>query len=402
MTSILSNFGATVALQNLKATNSNMQAVQSQISSGFSVGDAKTNAAIWSVSKIMQSDVEGFKSIRDTLNLGESTIAVARQAAESIVERLTTIKKHIVSSQTSNVDLEKIQVSIDAEKDQIKNTIKTAQFNGMNLINGTAGDEVSFLSSLDRDNTGNVTASHITHTTTNFRVDGTGGTVDAFDSDTKSATSAILSSDETEATFTFDYDTTTAEAGDKFTLTIGDKKVEYTITENDLKTAANTDSDVNAILLSNIKRGIDALGIADLTVSFDLTNTTLNFEYAGDEPLAITAKATNGEGVGILADLDGVDVTSNAATALTNIDKMITAAVKAAAELGATEAQIVSQAKFVGQLTDSLKAGVSSLVEADMEEASARLQALQTQQQLGIQALSIANQAPQALLKLFQ
>ena len=51
---------------------------------------------------------------------------------------------------------------------------------------------------------------------------------------------------------------------------------------------------------------------------------------------------------------------------------------------------------------DSLKNGVGALVDADMEEASARLAALQTQQQLGIQALSIANQAPQNVLALFR
>ena len=53
-------------------------------------------------------------------------------------------------------------------------------------------------------------------------------------------------------------------------------------------------------------------------------------------------------------------------------------------------------------LADALKSGVGALVDADMEEASARLQALQTQQQLGIQALSIANQAPQTILALFK
>ena len=49
-----------------------------------------------------------------------------------------------------------------------------------------------------------------------------------------------------------------------------------------------------------------------------------------------------------------------------------------------------------------MKTGIGSLVDADMEEASARLQALQTQQQLGIQALSIANQAPSSILALFR
>ena len=60
------------------------------------------------------------------------------------------------------------------------------------------------------------------------------------------------------------------------------------------------------------------------------------------------------------------------------------------------------QSKFVGKLTDSLKSGIGSMVDADMEETSARLQALQVQQQLATQSLSIANQAPQNILSLFR
>jgi flagellin-like hook-associated protein FlgL len=55
-----------------------------------------------------------------------------------------------------------------------------------------------------------------------------------------------------------------------------------------------------------------------------------------------------------------------------------------------------------GKQMDALKNGIGAMVDADMEEASARLQALQVQQQLGIQALSIANQAPQNILSLFR
>ena len=61
-----------------------------------------------------------------------------------------------------------------------------------------------------------------------------------------------------------------------------------------------------------------------------------------------------------------------------------------------------TQNDFVSKLMDSLKTGIGSLVDADMEEASARLQALQVQQQLGIQSLSIAYQAPQSVLSLFR
>jgi flagellin len=81
---------------------------------------------------------------------------------------------------------------------------------------------------------------------------------------------------------------------------------------------------------------------------------------------------------------------------------MIQNAIDSAASFGSAQGRIETQANFISSLTDSLKSGIGTLVDANMEEASARLQALQVQQQLGVQALSIANQAPQSLLSLFR
>jgi flagellin len=70
--------------------------------------------------------------------------------------------------------------------------------------------------------------------------------------------------------------------------------------------------------------------------------------------------------------------------------------------LGSQAKQIQAHSDFVGKLTDTLQTGVGNLVDADMAKESASLQALQVQQQLGAQALSIANQAPQMILSLFK
>jgi flagellin len=74
----------------------------------------------------------------------------------------------------------------------------------------------------------------------------------------------------------------------------------------------------------------------------------------------------------------------------------------AAANLGSVKSRIDLQTTFVGNLMDSIDKGVGALVDADMDEASTRLKALQTQQQLGIQALSIANSDAQNILSLFR
>ena len=102
---------------------------------------------------------------------------------------------------------------------------------------------------------------------------------------------------------------------------------------------------------------------------------------------------------------DGYDNSATATSSQTLLDSVETAidAVKtAAAQLGATKSMLETQEEFIGVLSDSLTAGVSAFVDADMNEASTRFQALQTQQQLGVQSLSMANQNSQMILKLFQ
>ena len=87
---------------------------------------------------------------------------------------------------------------------------------------------------------------------------------------------------------------------------------------------------------------------------------------------------------------------------MTSVETMIQTVVDAQASLGTAEKRVDLQNDFMSSLIDSFKSGIGALVDADLEEASARLQALQVQQQLGIQALSIANQAPQNILALFR
>jgi flagellin len=102
--------------------------------------------------------------------------------------------------------------------------------------------------------------------------------------------------------------------------------------------------------------------------------------------------------------LDGLDLTSEASAdaALTAVTAAITTSSGRLAELGAAAKQIERHTVFVSKLSDSLESGIGNLVDADLAKESARLQALQVQQQLGVQALSIANQAPQVILSLFQ
>lgn len=87
---------------------------------------------------------------------------------------------------------------------------------------------------------------------------------------------------------------------------------------------------------------------------------------------------------------------------LAQLDTSISRVNQALGNMGSQAKQIAAHTTFVGKLTDVLTSGVGNLVDADLAVESAKLQALQVQQQLGAQALSIANKAPQVILQLFQ
>jgi flagellin len=489
MSSILTNNGAMVALQTLKSINNNLGDVQAQISTGKSVATAKDNASVWAISKVMESDVKGFKGISDSLALGESTISVARQATETVTDLLTDIKGKIVAAQESNVDRDKIQTDIKALTSQIKSVVGAAQFNGLNLVTGT--DDVNILSSLDRASDGSVTASDITvnrqDLTTSAGTYGAGTSLAA----NATASAAAVANTGNTAVFTFDTGNTdysaagatisvagvdvtfTGGAGDtnvtaadalsgainalgldgitasaatgaltitstagsvitalngtgSLSLTTGDigeraENVAFSssanVAEGDGYKVTVGSSSFNYIagkgetmedVAKGLKASIDSGANADITTKVVQDATTGAWSLKVDNNgTSIAFSATgNKDGVasGGLFGLDSLDVTTNggADSALSNIETLISNSIDSAASFGSAQGRIEAQSSFISNLTDALKTGIGSMVDADMEEASARLQALQVQQQLGVQSLSIANQAPQSILSLFR
>jgi flagellin len=142
------------------------------------------------------------------------------------------------------------------------------------------------------------------------------------------------------------------------------------------------------------------------TLDVDITSTEL-FDAADQSGILDKTFTTTGAGAVTVAvsTLDitaaGVDNT-DIDDMISNVDTAIKSMTSAASTLGAAKSRISIQKDFVGELMNSIESGISSLVDADMSKESTRLQALQTQQQLGIQALSIANSSAQSVLTLFR
>jgi len=123
----------------------------------------------------------------------------------------------------------------------------------------------------------------------------------------------------------------------------------------------------------------------------------------GTSQLTVSAQTlTLGGSIVTVGATESFSTATHAASVLTLITSSINNVSTALAKLGTGSKSIESHATFIGKLQDTLDAGIGNLVDADLAKESAKLQALQTKQQLGIQALSIANQAPQSILSLFR
>lgn len=423
MSSILTNTSAMVALQTLKSVNSNLAETQNQISTGKRVSSAQDNSAIWAISKVMESDVEGFKAISEGLSLGSSTVAVARNASETVTDLLTQMKGKIVSSQEANVDRDKLQTDIVALRDQIESVVGAAQFNGLNLIDGSSTDAVDILSSLDRSTDGTVSdrSISVSRQDLSLTTTATSAVFGAVDVDDGSLATNGATTDDTAVTVADSANTVvtieSVSEGASYRIVLDDVQLSATgggtaVGSRTFEYVAGTDDSAESVA-QNLFGQINAyLGASTSSSDYSLARSGAALTLSNDSGsnMDVTVKTSSGGTPGTSASgsglgaLNAIDVSTEvgAGQALSTIESLIQTSIDAAAAFGSAQSRIETQTDFVSQLTDSLKTGIGALVDADMEETSARLQALQVQQQLATQSLSIANQAPQSILSLFR
>ncbi|RZJ45446.1 MAG: flagellin [Brevundimonas sp.] len=164
------------------------------------------------------------------------------------------------------------------------------------------------------------------------------------------------------------------------------------------------DADFKALLRA-IKSAVDNASFDGGNLLNGSLTTGIKFLANADASAFVTLSSRNLSLGGSIMELslsDSLLTLTGATTALTKLDDSITQLNAALGEIGAQAKQIQAHNTFVSKLVDTLESGIGNLVDADLAKESARLQALQVQQQLGAQSLSIANQAPQIILSLFQ
>jgi len=275
LNSVNTNAGALVALQNLQATNKDLDTVQSRINTGKKVNSAKDNGAIWAIAQGQRGEISALGAVKDSLARGQSAVDVGLAAGESISDLLIQLKEKALAGTDKSLTTSArnaLNEDFKSIRDQIGTVVTNAKFNGVNLLDGSTG---------------------------------TGG----------------------------------------------------------YKALSNT------------------------------TGSTI--KIAG-ENLSLSGSVVT------LAKTEVINTATLATAALAKVEASINNVSASLARLGTGSKSLETHQTFVGKLSDALEVGVGNLVDADLAKESARLQSLQTKQQLGVQALSIANSSTSVLLGLFR
>jgi flagellin len=158
-------------------------------------------------------------------------------------------------------------------------------------------------------------------------------------------------------------------------------------------------------IVASFNRATDGT-VSVTTIDIDITATEL-FDANDQSGILDSTFTTTGAGA-VTVSVSDLDITAtniddtDIDDMISNVDAALQSMTDAASTLGSSKSRIDMQSDFVGNLMDAIDRGVGQLVDADMAEESTRLQALQVQQQLGIQSLSIANANAQSVLSLFR
>jgi flagellin len=272
-TSVNTNYGASIALQNLGATQRALMETQNRINTGLKVAGPKDNGAIFNISQSMRSDVQALGAVQRSLDRTTSVVDTAIAAGTNISDLLKEMKEKALAARDTTIDATAraaYNTEFIALRDMVSKTLSNAAFDGSNLVNG--GSNLVALANADGNNFITVTARNMS----------LGGSI-----------------------------------------------------------------------------------------------------------VTLAAAAT-------------ISTSAQASTQLSTIETSLNNLNLALSQLGTDAKKVTLHKNFVGKLSDELTKGIGNMVDADLAKESANLQALQTKQQLGIQALSIANQAPQILMALFR
>ncbi len=340
MSSINTNTSAMNALATLRNVNSNLNQTQDRISTGLKVSSGKDNAAYFAISETMKGDSGMTKAVNESLTLTKNSVATARLGAEQFSALATEFRDKVAFAQENKGGLDEIESDLKRLAADMGAILNQSTFNGDDLVNKSANDLTK-------------------------PVDGNHYYAKEDDGNNTLEYATKVASDEPD-----DADTAAT-----------------VVSDTDLEAGTHA---VNREVVTGVSRSSGGdLALTKITVEgADLSSSLQYFEAIANEFAHGAKDADHGD--------DFLEAVLGVA------DKHAKHAINEETKLGQSEKSIERQQEFLTKLSDNLDSGVGVMVDANMEEEAARLQALQVQQQLASQSLSIANQAPQNILSLFR
>ena len=397
MLSVNTNYGALLALQSLNATQQDLATVQNRITTGLKVGDAKDNGAVFAIAQGQRARLTSLTSIKEAMDRAGSAIDVALSAGTAIGDILQQLKAKAVSAQAEDLTTAQrnaLQADYDALRAQIGQVAGSAQFNGLNLVNAGGANLNVAVSDINAGTAGRqIQSTAIAGTVPGLSAYVVGnGSVVAADGPRFNLNGVQIGEVTLTATMTIQQylDEVSTQTGGRVTATYDQSNGQFTYRAPEAVAVTNE----LTITTGGTARSWLGVGNAAAAVSGGASTATVtDFDWTagGSGALATVSTAAN-----LLA------TSGSALATAASIDTAINAINLQMATLGSQAKALSVQNNFLGKLRDVVEEGISNLVDADLAKESARLQSLQIKQQLGTQALSIANQAPQYILSLFR
>ena len=368
--SILTNTGAQVALANLNSIGSNLNTVQGQVSTGQKVHSATDNAAVFAVAQGIRANLQSYDSINTSLTNGQGVVSVALAGATSVSNLLQNITSTLTSLSDGSISDQQRQTyttNLKSQIDEVQTFINGANYNGVNILGANQGT-----------------------------LGATG-----YNSYSSAANISVLSGIQGSQITIHAQDLTGGTAGtDGF---LGLARLVYQVGSTSSATGSSSFSQVVATQTSSTQSASASYSVDYGTISSNnLVTSGQGYvsvsEVNQNAAFAALAAFSNSSNAYVSAGgTAGVNSVYGAALA-----RFTTQVNSALGTLGADNNNLQLQITFNQSLSDATNTGLGNLVDANLASASAQLTALQTQQQLATQALSIANSQPSIILSLFK
>lgn len=355
---------AMAALQTLRSVDASLSDEQQTVSSGLRVSKASDNAAYWSIATSMRSDNSVLSTVADSIGIAKGIMDVTYNGMDNVLTELTKIRNLVVGARdlpTPDIDMSigssylasppdakydqsemaKVDQEIVQHFEQITSIVKSSSFAGINLLAHQSTGKAASASTIDF--------------------------VTGYSEKTGIQTTSVSLADTTM--IDYNYNGLEGSAVDSSVIG-GFLDGYYLVTDSTQpKTVWGTVSPLTYTSVTTIK---------------DSTNHSLL------------------RGLQWWASTNGTDPKSGFDGLVTELDKRIENITSGMSKVGSVQKRLDAQDDFTSRLSDTLTKGIGRLVDADMNVASTRIKALQTQQQLAVQSLSIANSQPQNIMQLFK